>query len=168
MREVAEATFRAWNDHDVDTILRYVTDDVVWVDPTVVGPLHGKDALARDIRARFTAFPDLHFDEDDFHVLCDQALGLCLVTWTLTGRMTGFYETTGIPATGRPVRAAGVLVSRFRGDLVAEYANRWDGLDFLQQLGLLPKADGLAFKGLVMADVMALKAEELAGRVLHR
>lgn len=164
MREVAEVTFKAWNDHDVDTILDYLTDDIVWSDPTLVGPLRGKADVARDLNARFAAFPDLHFAEDDFHVFYDVKLGQCLVTWTLTGTMTGFFETTGIPATGKHARTSGVLACSFRDGFVSEYTNHWDALDFLQQLGLLPKTDGLAFKSLVMADLFAVKAEDLAGR----
>lgn len=164
MREVAEATFEAWNDHDVDAIVDYLTDDIVWSDPSLVEPLRGKEAVAADLGATFAAFPDLRFIEDDFHVFCDGNLGMCLVTWTLTGTMTGSFETTGLPATGRSVTASGVLVNHFRDGLVSEYTNHWDALDFLQQVGLLPRTDGLAFKGLVMADVLALKAEELAGK----
>jgi steroid delta-isomerase-like uncharacterized protein len=142
----------------------FVTDDIVWSDPSLVETLRGKDDVAADLKATFAAFPDLRFVEDDFHVFCDAKLGMCLVTWTLEGTMTGSFQTTGLPATGKPVTASGVVVNQFRDGLVSEYTNHWDALDFLQQVGLLPKADGLAFKGLVMADALALKAEELAGR----
>jgi steroid delta-isomerase-like uncharacterized protein len=164
MREVGDATFTAWNDHDVDRILEYLTDDIVWKDPSLATPLHGKEAVAADLKDTFAAFPDMRFDEGDFHMFCDTELGLCLVTWTLTATMTGSFETTGLPATGKPVKASGVLVNRFRDGLVSEYTNHFDSLDFMQQLGLLPKSDGMAFKGLVLADVLAVKAEPLVER----
>ena len=166
MREVADATYQGWNDHDIDTIVEYLTDDIVWKDPSLTEPLHGKEAVAADLKDTFAAFPDLRFKEEDFHTFCDTTQGLCVVTWTLMGTMTGSFQTTGLPATGRPVRASGVLVNRFRDGLVAEYTSYFDSLDFMQQLGLLPKTDGLAFKGLVIADALALKAEELAGRAV--
>ncbi|MGH3332639.1 MAG: nuclear transport factor 2 family protein, partial [Nocardioidaceae bacterium] len=43
--DVAEAMFRAYNDHDVDSILEHLTDDVVWAEPSIEEPLRGKDAV---------------------------------------------------------------------------------------------------------------------------
>jgi hypothetical protein len=40
----------------------------------------------------------------------------------------------------------------------------YDALDFMQQNGLLPKSDGMGFKAVVMADVLAGKAKKALGR----
>jgi steroid delta-isomerase-like uncharacterized protein len=166
MRTVAETVFRAWNAHDVEGILEHLTDDVIWAEPSLVEPARGKEAVTADLKDSFSTFPDLSFEEEDFHVFPNTEQGAFIVTWTLTGTMTGSSKATGLPATGKQVRISGTQISRVRGNLIYEYVIVYDMLNFLQQLGALPKSDGLGFKALVMADVLAGRAEALAGKAV--
>ncbi len=161
--DVAEAMFRAYNDHDVDSILEHLTDDVVWAEPSIEEPLRGKDAVAADLKETFTAFPDMHFRPEDFHVFPSEEKSASIVAWTMTASMTG-GPAAGLPATGKSVKISGTTYSRFRGELICEYTTVYDSLDMLQQLGMLPKTSGLPFKALVMADVMAGKAVQAIRR----
>ncbi len=163
IRDVAKAMMKAWNDHDVDAILAHLTDDVLWAEPSLEEPIHGKEAVAADLRDTFKAFPDLHFPMEDFHIFPSAEQQANVVTWTLTATMTGPLEM-GLPATGRPVRIGGTTVSRFHDGEVSEFTTYYDSLDFMQQLGLLPKTSGIGFRALVLADFLALRAGALAGR----
>lgn len=163
IRDTSKAMLQAWNDHSVEGILALLTDDVLWSDPGLTEPAHGKEAVAAHLRDVFKAFPDLHLPVEDVHMFPSVEQQANVATWTLTATMTGPLEM-GLPATGKRVRTRGATVSRFRDDEVCEYTSHWDSLDFLQQLALLPKTDGLGFKAIIMADVLADKATDLAGK----
>jgi hypothetical protein len=62
------------------------------------------------------------------------------------------------------VRVVGSTICRIRDGAVSSWTTTYDALDFLQQNGLLPRSDGVGFKAVVMADLLAGKAM----KVLHR
>lgn len=164
IRVVAEAVFRAWNDHDVEAILAHLADDVVWSEPSLDEPTRGKLAVAADLKDTFTTFPDLHFPVEGYQVFPSADQEASVGTWTLTATMTGSSKRVGVPATGKSVLISGTVLTRFSEGLISEYTTYYDMLDFMQQLGLLPKSNGLGFKAVVMADLVAGKAL----KALHR
>jgi steroid delta-isomerase-like uncharacterized protein len=167
IREITQLAYQAWNNHDADAIADLLTDDVVWTDPGLPEQLRGKEAVVTYLKDVFKAFPDMHFPAEDFMAFPDASKGMDLTKWTMTATMKESLDI-GLPATGKSVRTSGVVFSRYRGDKICEYTNYYDSLDFLQQLGLLPKSDGLPFKALVMADVLAGAVIDRASKVLHR
>jgi steroid delta-isomerase-like uncharacterized protein len=168
LRAIADEVFAAWNDHDPDAILDHLTEDVAWMEPVLDGPIRGKEAVAAHLRDTFTAYPDLHLLEDEFHLFPDPAQSASVSVWTVTGTNTGPSKETGLPATGKSVRFSGANFARVRDDRISEYVLFYDALDLLQQVGALPKSDGLGFKALVMADVMIGKATDQAMKVIRR
>lgn len=159
-RALAEKMLGAWNTHDVTAVLRLLTDDVVWSDPSLPEPAHGKVAVAAHLRDTFTAFPDLHFPVEDFHVFTSMRDQAAATSWTMTATMTGPLAS-GVPATGRHVRVDGTNVSRLRDGLIFDYTTHYDQLDLLQQIGVMPRTDGLAFQALVLAEVAGMRARSL-------
>lgn len=57
--------------------------------------------------------------------------------WTFRGTHTG--EFFGIPPTGKTVDVEGVTLVRMTGGKIAEEKDFFDNLEFLQQLGLIPR-----------------------------
>jgi steroid delta-isomerase-like uncharacterized protein len=165
---IADELFKAWNDHDVQGILEHMTDDVVYMDPTIEKSAKGKEAVRAHLEDNFIALPDLRFDPEDFHVYVADDESSSIATWTLKGTNTGPSKETGLPATGKEVTISGTVLSRFRDGKISEYAIVYDGLDFMQQIGALPRTDGIGFKALVMFDVMAGKAADQAGKATQR
>lgn len=165
LRDASQAMLKAWNDHDVEGILGLLTDDVLWTEPSLTEPARGKEAVGAHLRDVFRAFPDLHLPVEDFRMFPSVEQQAVAATWTFTATMTASLEM-GLPATGKRVRTRGATVSRFRDEKVSEYTAHWDSLDFLQQLALLPRTDGLGFKAIVMADVLAGKATDLASKAI--
>jgi steroid delta-isomerase-like uncharacterized protein len=168
IRSVADSMVQAWNDHDIEAMLEHLTDDVVWAEPTLEEPIRGKAAVAAHVKDTLGAFPDLMVLEEDFHLFADTDDASAVTTWTLKATNTGASKETGIPATGKEITLSGTNLFKFRGDLIKEYVLVYDSLHLLQQLGALPKSDGLGFKALVMADIMAGKAAEQAGALVGR
>ena len=163
MRALADELLDAYNRHDVDALLPHYTDDVVWTEPTLPAPAHGKREVAAALKDTFTAFPDLHVSTDEFALYPDVDGQSAVVTWALTGTMTGSMSN-GVPATGRSVAMNGANVARFRDGRICEYTFHYDSLAMMQQLGLLPKSTGIGFKAIVMADVAAGKARKVLQR----
>jgi steroid delta-isomerase-like uncharacterized protein len=153
-----------WNAHDVDGVVGHLTEDVTWTFPLQEAPLRGRDAVAEDLRDMFTAFPDLRIPPEDFLVFTDPERQLTMQSWAMTGTMTGPSKSAGLPATGASVQLSGATRCRVRAGQVAEWTTTYDALDFMQQTGLLPKLDGMGFKAVVMADVLAGKARKVLNR----
>jgi steroid delta-isomerase-like uncharacterized protein len=153
-----------WNAHDVDGLVDHLTEDVVWSFPLQEQPLHGRAAVAEDLRDMFTAFPDLRIPEEEFVPFVDEERQLTMQSWTMTGTMTGPSKSAGLPATGQSVRIGGSTLCRIRDGSISSWTSVYDALDFMQQNGLLPKSDGMGFKAVVMADVLAGKAKKALRR----
>lgn len=162
IRAMCDRALEAWNNRDVEAILALLTDDVAWTEAALVEPAHGKAEVAAHLKETFRAFPDLHFAAEEYHVFPDAEQQAVAVEWVMTATMTGPLEG-GVPPTGRPVRISGTVVSRMRDGLVHDYVNYYDALGFMQQLGLLPRTQGVTFKAVVMADFLATRAK----RALH-
>lgn len=167
MRSIADSIFEAWNDHDVEALLDHLTDDVVWAEPVLDEPIHGKEAVRAHLKDTFTAFPDLEVLKDGFHVFPDPDEGAGASTWTLRATNLGASKETGLPATGRQITLSGMNLARYRGEQIKEYVLVYDALDMMRQLGALPRSE-MGFKALVMADVMGHKAASQAGALVGR
>lgn len=161
MKTAIQTFIKAWNRHDVDKALERFTENVMWESPSSEGPLKGREAVAADLKELFTAFPDMHFPMEDFHVYLTDDPSTAFSTWTLIGTMTG--PMSGFEPTGKPVRITGVCVYKFRGGLIAEHRIVFDTLDFVQQLGLLPREEEFSYKALMQLQRLATRTK----RVLH-
>lgn len=96
-------------------------------DAEVRGP-YGFKPFFRNLR---TSFPDMRIRIEDTIVEADKAAVRIVMEGTHSG------EGLGIPATGRRVRIAGiVIVSSAEGKLVAGW-NSWDQLGLLRQVGAI-------------------------------
>ena len=60
-----------------------------------------------------------------------------VVYWDFKGTHTGVFF--GIPATGRKVDIEGVTLIRMENGKIAEERDFLDNLEFMQQLGIIPK-----------------------------
>lgn len=88
-REVLEGFLAAFNDHDLDAIMGYFSDECVFYLPRGAKPrgdrFVGKEAVRAGLATRFEGIPDVHYG-DDRHWVCDDGLGVS--EWTLTGTST--------------------------------------------------------------------------------
>jgi steroid delta-isomerase-like uncharacterized protein len=159
MRAALEGFIKAWNDHNVEAIMAATTEDVVWINPATPGPVRGRVAAAADVRATFEAFPDLHFPMEDFRAYSTDDPKVGFTTWTLTGAMTG--PMAGFEPTGKSARFRGVCVYKFREGLIAEHTIVFDSLDFVQQLGLIPREEDFSYKALAQLQRLATKTRKV-------
>lgn len=101
-----KAICQAFNDHDLDRILGFFTDDAVLEMPRGPDPWGrryvGKAAVREGLAARFEGLPDVHYAEEGHWV--DGSMGIS--QWTVTGTAR----------TGEKIRARGCDFYTFRSD----------------------------------------------------
>jgi steroid delta-isomerase-like uncharacterized protein len=127
-KELARRFFEEiWNQGDESAIDCYIPVDAKGNDPDFGSGREGFKAQWRKWR---DAFPDLRFEIVDLVAEGEKVL----TRWVLTGTHQG--EFLGIPATGRPIRVAGMSLDRIEDGLVVEGFDGWDALGLRQQLGV--------------------------------
>lgn len=117
------------NQGDLSILNELVHPDYVFRSPSE--ELHGPDELKVFFAGFRSAFPDLHLHIDELVVEDDKTV----TRFTLTGTHDG--ELMGIPATGKPAKINGMVLSRFRDGKIAEEWEVLDQLSLLQQLGVV-------------------------------
>ena len=139
-QDLARKGEEAFNSHDSKAFAALYASDCVVTDPQYEQPLSGRNAVEKDIRDFFTAFPDIAIALRG--VITD---GDTLVAeWTASGTHNGPLSAPDgslIPASGKPVKMAMALVGRVDGDgLIAEERRYFDLAGVLAQIGALPGA----------------------------
>lgn len=80
----------AFNNHDLDAIMEYFSDDCSFDFPRGPEPwgqrFIGKDQVREALTSRFKSIPDVHYRNDQHWVSADAHMGVS--TWTLTGTTT--------------------------------------------------------------------------------
>ncbi len=86
--ETLQAFLDAFNDHDLDRIMGFFSDDCVFDSPRGSDPwgtrFTGREAVREGLGQRFAGIPDVHYG-DDVHWVCgDHAVSRWLLTGTTT------------------------------------------------------------------------------------
>lgn len=107
----------------------YVDDAVLHTKPEI----HGK-AKAKAYYENFvTGFSDRKFVVKEIFADGDRLVK----HWQFAGTHTGTFF--GIPATGKHISVDGTTIAKMRDGKIAEEQDFMDNLDFMQQLGIIPK-----------------------------
>jgi steroid delta-isomerase-like uncharacterized protein len=124
--------YEAWNTHDIEKILPYVTDDTVY-EATVAGRvMHGKAELRAYITDSFNAFPDFKIDLKAFFV-SGEWIG---AEWVMSGTFKGVLQPFGLKPTGKSFSVRGATITELRGDKLKRNTDYYDGAAFLRQIGV--------------------------------
>lgn len=87
MTEERLAAFgEAWNAHDADLVLSFMSDDCVFhasVGPDLLGRTYvGADDVRRGVQAFFDRYPDGRFDDSSVFVAGDRGMSEWTFSWT--------------------------------------------------------------------------------------
>ena len=120
-----------FNNGDLSVADEIVAADYVNHNPAP-GETPGLEGLKEFVTNLRTAFPDVSFTIDD-----EVAEGDKVVTrWTCRG--THQAEFAGIPASGNHVTFSAINIHHVVDGKIQEAWVKWDTLDFMQQLGVIP------------------------------
>ena len=145
----------AWNSLDADGVAAMCAEDVVWNDPGLPGPAHGREGVRAFVRATAHAFPDFQVEElGSPYISADEPR--VLSRYRMTGTMLGPWEYTNLAATGHRIELLGVDEWTFDGERMSHYETYYDSLDMARQLGILPPVGSAVDRA--MAGVQHLQA----------
>ena len=106
---VFAAYYSAWNSLDVEAVLSFLTDDIVFEDTTLGHSARGLDKMRRFVQASFDTLPDARFDyigeistETEF-----------AVEWVM-----------------QPMQVRGVSIGKLRNGKISEQRDYWNGAKF--------------------------------------
>jgi steroid delta-isomerase-like uncharacterized protein len=119
------------NKRNLDFVDELFTPDIAFYDPAILpgGQAMGLDAVRKFFSRFFTAFPDLHFEINDFFSVDDKAA--IRFTWTGTHHATFI----GIHLTGHHVVVPGIDIFHIADGKIAEVRVAFDRAELIEQLG---------------------------------
>jgi steroid delta-isomerase-like uncharacterized protein len=131
-----KAVIERWNEEAFNTKRHDRLDDVVtqdYVDHSAMpGQAPGLEGARQKVSMYVNAIPDLRVTIEEMVAEGDKVA----VHWLGIGTHQG--ELFGIPLTGKPIRIDGISICRVAHGKLAEQIERWDRLDLMQQLGVIP------------------------------
>jgi ketosteroid isomerase-like protein len=114
-----EALLDAFNDHDLDAIMAFFTDDCVLDMPRGPAPgghrLVGRQAVRHGVQARFDGIPDIHYG-DARH-------------WTCGDRGVSEWTIRGTQASGERIEVRGCDLFEFADGKISRKDSFWKIVD---------------------------------------
>ena len=123
----------AWNEKNLDILEETHHPQWTHQDPSNPNDLQGgPEGNRARLSHLIAAFPDIHYTLEDVIAEGDRVV----VRFTVTATHQGVFA--GIPATGKAVSMAGIIIHRIQdGKIIEDWVVR-DTLGLLQQLGVIP------------------------------
>lgn len=160
LSELLDGFLAAYNRHDLDAVLAYCTDDVLWEDPTA-GILHGRHAVRSALSNVFRAFPDMKFGADEVTYFMSFDGTRAASSWRLTGTMAGRLDPPGYAPTNGPIDIKGVCLYELRDGLISHHTIVFDMVELGRQIDALPPVGSLM-------DKMAVRLQGFKARRKNR
>jgi steroid delta-isomerase-like uncharacterized protein len=123
----------AWNSHDMEKVLSFCTDDVVFEEVPMEKVWRGKKEAKDFVNVTFTNFPDFKIEMKSGFGTGAQGAG----EWVMSGTFAN-SSTPGMPATGKRFSVRGTSIIEFREGKISRESMYWNMAAFLQQVGLMP------------------------------
>ena len=123
------------NTGDIDGFAEFLADDFIEHEQTP-GLAPTKEGVLDFFKMYRAAFPDLHFEPEDYITSGDKVVARVRVTGTNTG------DFMGMPATGKRIDIQLIDIVRFGHDgLGHEHWGVADVMAMMQQLGVVPEPE---------------------------
>jgi len=137
IESVIREGFDAMSKHDLDSSVAHYAPDALHLHP-FPQPSRGKEAIRKENKEFFEAFPDLRVQISSIISSGDQAA----VEFDMKGTNTGPLVTpdgNSLPATNRPMEIHGSAFFRANSEgLISEEHFYFDTASFMNQLGIKP------------------------------
>jgi steroid delta-isomerase-like uncharacterized protein len=125
----------AWSSRHPESVVGFMSDDVVYTDVALDERLEGKSAVGEYVAGLETNFSSDYRMEWGQAVATDEAFA---TEWRMSGTHDRDDAERGFPATGQRFQISGVSIGQRRDGKVVEERNYWNLADFLTQVGLMP------------------------------
>jgi steroid delta-isomerase-like uncharacterized protein len=129
-KEAVLKELEALSRQEVEGVLSFYREDVVFEDVSLDEPLRGKQQMRQFMEDIYRAFPDLRVEV--INVIAEGPL--VAAEYYLLGTHRGPFS--GYAPTGRSFRIKAVSVYEYDGSLFTRETFYWDSASLLRQLGL--------------------------------
>jgi steroid delta-isomerase-like uncharacterized protein len=158
LQDWADRNMAAWDALDAEAVADTCTDDVLWLDPSVPGPIKGRKELVRFINALATSYPDLKITRVSMPIP-SPVEPLAIARYTMTGTLTNLWPYTNLAATGQSMEVRCIDEWRFRDGLLASNTTIYDCLTTARQLGIVAPPNTL--QGKIFSKLQHFNAKRL-------
>jgi len=121
-----------WNTHDVEGILEFYDEEIVWKNMGLEEAYEGKQAVREFLTRLMTALPDLVFTVDHKIARGDNVSE----QWSIRGTHLGTFM--GVPPTGRQIVIEALSMVTMRDGKFLRDEFYWDTRKVMNQMGLMP------------------------------
>jgi len=130
-KEIVHRYQEIYNSNNLDALGEVVSEDLLTprIMPGIPSGIEGAKAAHRIMLA---GFPDYQTSIDDMFAEGDKVAARITMTGTHWG------DFMGIPPTGKHVSFTGIYIARIADGKIVEHWGEEDGVNLLQQLGVLP------------------------------
>ncbi len=160
IRELVASWLDAWNSHDSDRVLNFLTDDVEARDDSWPRPMRGHDQVREFLEALWRAVPDMTFELlDGPYVIPDEPRAS--FHWRGTGTFTGRMDPPGFAPTGRRWEIDGADFHEYRDGRISRLRVVFDLMSVSRQLGVMPAAGSRAERAMAAAQRGLVSAQQM-------
>jgi steroid delta-isomerase-like uncharacterized protein len=151
VRDFVPRWLDAWNSHQPERVLEFLTDDVVVRDDSWPETMHGHADVRRFLDALWRAIPDMAFElSSGPYVIPGEPRAS--FGWRGSGTFTGPMDPPGFAPTGRHWAVDGVDLQEYRDDRICQLRVVFDMMSVSRQLGLMPSAGSRAERAMAAAQ----------------
>ena len=129
-KDLVKRMYEAFEKGDFEAYKEVVAPEYVWYLPSrSTKPISREETIEFGKMLR-NGFPDFSYSIEELIAEDD----IVLSRFTFRGTHEGEFQ--GIPATGNKVEMSGVMITRIENGKIVEDKEEYDGLGFMQQLGM--------------------------------
>ncbi len=121
-----------WNTHDIEGILTFYDEEIVWKNVGLEEAYEGKEAVREFLTRLMSALPDLVFTVHHKIARGDNVSE----QWSIKGTHLGTF--LGVPPTGRPILIEALSMVTMRDGKFLRDEFYWDTRNVMNQMGLMP------------------------------
>jgi steroid delta-isomerase-like uncharacterized protein len=160
IRELVAGWLDAWNSHDPDRVLNFLTEDVEARDDSWPRPMRGHGQVREFLEALWRAVPDMTFALlDGPYVIPDEPRAS--FHWRGNGTFTGRMDPPGFAPTGRRWEIDGADFHEYRDGRISRLRVVFDLMSVSRQLGVMPAAGSRAERAMAAAQRGLVGAQQM-------
>lgn len=159
IREFVPRWLAAWNSHQADRVLEFLTDDVEIRDDSWPETMHGHGDVREFLEALWRAVPDMTFDllEGPYVIPGEPRASF---HWRGSGTFTGRMDPPGFAPTGQRWEVDGVDFQEYRDGRIAKLRVIFDLMTVSRQLGVMPATGSRAERAMAAAQRGVVRAQQ--------
>jgi len=151
LRDFISRWLDAWNSHEADRVLTFLTEDVEIRDDSWPKTMHGHRDVREFLEALWRATPDMSFEliTGPYVIPGEPSAAF---HWRGRGTFTGPMEPPGFAPTGRAWEVDGVDFQEYRDGRIANLRVVFDLMTVSRQLGVMPASGSRSERAMAAAQ----------------